>query len=75
MRKGSPSHTASHQPHILLLVLVGDGDVLAIGLEIVVGDLPKSIVLHSKRGLDHTLNIVLTVTRDSSLIRAHLNSA
>ncbi len=49
------------QTHILLLVLIGDLDFLAILLEIVVSDSPKSIMLHRKCLVKYTIYVIVTI--------------
>lgn len=46
---------------ILLLVLICDFDLLAAGLEIVVGDSTKFVMIHRKGLVEHTINIIFTV--------------
>ena len=46
-------------PDILNLVLVGHGDVLAAGLEVVVCDAAEAVVLHTKGGVNHIVYVVV----------------
>ena len=51
------------QTHILFLVLVGDFDVLAVGLEFVMSDATKSIVIHCKGLVKHIIYVIVTVVK------------
>ncbi len=43
--------------NIFTLVLIGDGNVLSVWLEVMVGDATKLIVLHTEGHVKHTINI------------------
>lgn len=47
--------------HVLFLVLIGDRDVLAVGLEIVVGDAAEFVMFHAEGAVKHAFYVVLTV--------------
>ena len=48
---------------VFLLVFIGDGNVLAIGLEVMVGDSSKSVMLHTEGHVKHTIYIILPKER------------
>ena len=51
------------QTHILFLVLIGDFDVLTVGLKLVVSDATKSIVIHCKGLVKHIIYVIVTVVK------------
>lgn len=58
--RGSLSNKGT-SPHILLFVLIGHRDVFAIGLQIVVSNLPKSVMFHCKGSVYIAFNVVLPI--------------
>ena len=50
-------------PNIFLLIVIGDRLILSIGFEVIVGDSSKSVVFHTKRGINHPLNVIVPMDR------------
>lgn len=56
------------EPHVLLLGVLGDGDALAVGLELVLDDLPVGVVLHAEGVVQHTCDVVVPGERRGRLL-------
>lgn len=67
----SPSPPGS--PHILFLVLLGDRNIPAVGLELVLRELPEGVVLHAEGVIEHGRDVVLSADgagmKSDSLVR------
>ena len=49
-----------HIPNVFVLVVVGDGHVLAVGQQVVLGEVAKVVMLHTERLVKYTLYVVLS---------------
>ena len=54
------------EPHVLLLGVLGDGDALTVGLELMLDDLSISIVFHAEGVVQHTCDVVVPEERETS---------
>lgn len=52
------------EPDVLLLGVLGDGDALTIGLELVLDDLSVGIVFHTEGVVQHTCNVIVPEERE-----------
>lgn len=50
-------------PHILFFVLLSHGNIPAIGFELVLRELPKGVMLHAERVIEHSRDVVLSADR------------
>ena len=48
------------QTHILFLVLIGDLDLLTVGLEIMVRDATEPVMVHGERLVKYTVDVIVT---------------
>lgn len=47
-------------PHILLLGVLGDGDALAIGFQLMLNDLSVCIVFNAERVVQHPCDVIIS---------------
>lgn len=47
------------EPDVLLLGVLGDGDALTVGLELVLDDLSISIVFYTEGVVQHTCDVII----------------
>lgn len=53
------------EPHILFLCVLGNRDGLAIGLELMLDDLPIGIVLYAEGVVQHTSDVIVPAERSA----------
>lgn len=51
------------EPHVLFLGVLGDGDALTVGLELVLDDLSVGVVFYAEGVVQHTCDVVVPEAR------------